>query len=86
MPLARRAQDVGGEPTVAGAGFHQIERAGDPALRGLENVGHLGDLQLEQIAEQRPDVDAGKKIARASRPLGRAGVVAELGSRRARDP
>ena len=40
---------------------------------------HLGDLDLEQVAEQRADVDAGKKIARASGSLGGAGVVAELG-------
>ena len=40
---------------------------------------HLGDLDFEQLAEHRADVDAGKKIARAPGSLGGAGVVAELG-------
>ena len=40
---------------------------------------HLGELDFEQLAEERADVDAGKKIARAAGTLGRAGVVAELG-------
>src|SRR5689334_7385332 len=39
---------------------------------------HLGDLNLEQLAEDGADVDAGKKIARAARSSGGAGVVAEL--------
>ena len=46
---------------------------------GCENREHLGELRGEQLAEQRPDVDARKKIARASRSSGRAGVVADLG-------
>ena len=81
MPLARRAEDIGGEPAVARAGFDEIEESARTrrAMSRIENLGHLGDLLFEQVAEQRPDVDAGKKIARASRPLGRAGVVAELG-------
>ena len=40
---------------------------------------HLTDLSCEQLAEQRTDVDAGKKIARPSRTLNGAGVVTELG-------
>ena len=44
------------------------------------DVGPLfGDLDFEQFAEDRPDVDAGKKIARAPGSLGGAGVIAELG-------
>ena len=39
---------------------------------------HLGDLDGEQFTEERPDVDAGKKIARASGTAGGAGVVTEL--------
>ena len=35
----------------------------------------LGDLHFEQLTEERTHIDAGKKIARASRSLGRAGVV-----------
>ncbi len=78
MPLARRAEYIGGEPAIARAGFDQIE---DPESGNSESriSTHLGDLLFEQIAKQRPDIDGGKKIARASRPLGRAGVVAELG-------
>src|SRR5262245_41916481 len=41
--------------------------------------GHLGDLRFEQLAEQGTDVDAGKKIARATRTSGGAGVITELG-------
>ena len=40
---------------------------------------HLDDLDGEQFTEQRPDVDARKKIARAPGSSGGAGVVAELG-------
>ena len=72
-----RAQHVGRQPAVAGAGFDQGE---SNALCGCrEHAGHLGDLHREQLAEQRPDVDAGKKIAGAARSLGGAGVVAVLG-------
>ncbi len=39
---------------------------------------HFGELHFEQLAEERSDVDAGKKIARAAGTLGRAGVVTEL--------
>jgi hypothetical protein len=44
----------------------------------LQNLPHLGKLLCEQLAEDRSDVDAGKKIARAASLLGRAGVVAKL--------
>src|SRR5438552_13035928 len=43
-----------------------------------QNVRHLGELSLEQLSKQRSRVDAGKKIARATGPAGRAGVVAKL--------
>ncbi len=42
------------------------------------SVPHLGELDFEKLAEDRADVDAGKKIARAPGSLGGAGVVAEL--------
>ena len=44
-----------------------------------KDIGHLGELNFQQLAEERPDVDAGKKIARAPGSSGGAGVVAELG-------
>src|SRR5262245_14346187 len=69
---ARRAQDVGRQATVAGAGFDEVEGA------RTQYFAHLGELDFEELAEQRTDVDAGKKIARAARSLGGAGVVAEL--------
>ena len=73
----QRAQDVGRQPAVAGAGFDEIEILNpDSEVRMLR---HFGDLHRQQFAEQRPDVDAGKKIARAARTLGGAGVVTELG-------
>ena len=51
----------------------------DPAAVGANaDLPHLGELLRQQLAEDRPDVDAGKKIARAPRLLGRAGVVAKL--------
>ena len=43
----------------------------------LKDRRHLGDLRCEQLAEERTDIDAGKKIARAAGTLGRAGVVAD---------
>src|SRR4029079_4239152 len=44
-----------------------------------EQLRHFSDLHFEQLAEQWTDVDAGKKIARASGSPGRAGVVAGVG-------
>ena len=77
MMRLRRAQDVGGQPPVAGAGFDQVEAG---SLKSeIRNLKYFGELDFEELAEQRPDVDAGKKIARAAGSLGRAGVVAELG-------
>jgi len=40
---------------------------------------HLGALLCEQLAKERTDIDAGKKIARASRTLNGAGVITEVG-------
>ena len=37
MPLARRTEDIGGEPAVAGAGFDEIERSRNWEF-GIENV------------------------------------------------
>ena len=40
---------------------------------GFEDAGHLGDLDFEQLAEERTDVDAGKKSpARPERWAARA--------------
>ena len=81
IALPRRAQDVGGQPPVARAGFYQVEgpaRGSAPTssfvgrthVSALENPGHLSDLHFEQLAEQWTHVDAGKKIA--ARPVRRA--------------
>src|SRR2546427_130024 len=45
----------------------------------VEQAEHFLDLDFEELAEERTDIDARKKIARAAGSLGRAGVVAELG-------
>ena len=79
MAIPCRAQDIGGESSVAGACLNQIDRRLLTADCRLENAGHLADLELEQFSEERADIDAGKEIARASRPLGHAGVVTEFG-------
>src|ERR1700694_1554350 len=78
IATTRGAEDVGGESAVTRSGLHQIEM-GFGMWDSGENRGHLGELNLEELAEDGAHIDAGKKIARASRPLGRAGVVAELG-------
>ena len=49
-----------------------------PGSLDSEEARHLRDLDLEQLAEDRPDIDAGKKIARPPGTLGGAGVVAEV--------
>ena len=81
VALARGAKDIGGQATAAGAGFDEVNVDWQPSTVDcrLEQFSHLGHLNCEELAEQRSDIDAGKKIARAARPLGRAGVVAELG-------
>ena len=43
---------------------------------GLQRPGHSGKPCGEEFAEQRSGVDAGHEIARATRPLGRTGVIA----------
>jgi serine protease Do len=75
-PIARCAQDVGGETAVARSSLHQIEVL--RASRGPQDFAHLLDLDGEELTEDRADVDAGKEIARAPGTSGRAGVVAEL--------
>ena len=89
IAVSCRTQDVGGQTAIAGAGFDEIEapdRRGSRALdflrvrRGLRGQGaHFSELDFQQLAEEGPDVDAGKKIARAAGSLGRTGVVAEVG-------
>ena len=73
-----RAKDIGRQPAVARRRLDEIKSGLGARDSGLEKGGHLGDLDGEQLAEDGPDVDAGKKIARAARSLGGAGVVAEL--------
>src|SRR5207253_11132373 len=76
----RGAQDVRGETTIARTRLDEIEPGfgiGDSGL-ATEEARHLGELNFEQLAEQRADVDAGKEIARAARTPGGAGVVAKL--------
>jgi hypothetical protein len=67
-------QNIGGEPRITGAGFDEIQ-----GWSRAEYLGHFGDLDFQELAEERTDIDAGKKIARATRPLGRAGVITDLG-------
>ena len=73
--LPEAAQHGVRKAAVAGAGFDERERRAD----GTEPFGHLGELQGEQFAKERTEVDAGDEIARASRTSGGARVVAELG-------
>ena len=75
----QRAQNVGGQSAVARPGLEEIETGVGIRGSGFEDREHLRELPREQLAEERADVDAGKKIARASRSLGRAGVVTDLG-------
>ena len=58
MAILCRAEDVGGQPPVAGACLNQVDRRLDIvdgrleiAGRRLEDAGHLGDLDLEQISD-----------------------------------
>src|SRR4051794_8563920 len=90
----RGSQNVGRQAPVSRSGFDEIEaptsvgrdiRTRDAPVRSYgrsllnpEHRRHLGELHLEHLAKQRADIDAGKKIARAARTLGGAGVVAEL--------
>src|SRR5262245_50880985 len=77
IPVARNAQDVSRQTAVSCAYFDEIAIWNLEC--GIENAGHLGELDFEELAEERADVDAGKKIARATGSLVGAGVVAELG-------
>jgi hypothetical protein len=82
MSSACGAGDIAGETSVPGAGFDEVEILA--AGSGTQNSRHLVQLYFQQLPEQRPDIHAGKKIARAARALGGAGVVTEV-DRRARD-
>ena len=72
---ASAREDVGAQPAVAGAGFDQVEGV----RRSSRGVRPSRRSVCEQLAEDRADIDAGKKIARPPGTLGGAGVVAELG-------
>ena len=45
---------------------------------GCEEVRHFRELGGQELSEQRADIDAGKKVARAPGTLGSAGVVTGL--------
>src|SRR4029077_19306950 len=75
VALPGRAEDVGREPSAARARLDEIEESHRRArreksllcvlrdLRGcFQQPRHLLELDLEELAEERPDVDAGKKI------------------------
>ena len=60
----QRAEDIGRESSVAGTRLDEIER-----LRGIafgQSRRHLSDLDGQQFAEERTDIDAGEEIAGAS--------------------
>src|SRR6185312_7281017 len=71
-------QDVGGQAPVPGCGFDEIDWRLETGDGRLDQPGHLDHLPGEEFAEDGPDVDRGKKIARAARSSGGAGVVAGL--------
>ena len=76
----RGVEHITGQTPGSRARLDEIEVGafGDLVAIGPEPP-HLGELLCQQLAKDRPDIDAGKKIARAPRFLGRAGVVTELG-------
>src|ERR1051325_4357061 len=71
----RGAQNVGGQTAVSSTGLDQIETL-KSEFRTLK---YLGELDFQELSEQRAHIDARKKTARAPRTLGGAGVVAERG-------
>ena len=78
----RCVQHITGQTAGASAGLDQVERwglgTGDLGLCLNQHAPHFGELLSQQLTEDGADVDAGKKIARTSGLLGRAGVVAEF--------
>jgi hypothetical protein len=60
-------------------GLYRVVNRGVARADGAQQMRHLAELDGQQLAEQRTHIDAGKEIARTTRPLVSAGVVAELG-------
>src|SRR5262249_4613869 len=79
VPGAHGSEDVRSEPSVARTGFNQVDCRLSTVDRRLtivdHRLSHLDNLDGEKLAEEGPDVDAGKKLARTARSLGRAGVI-----------
>jgi hypothetical protein len=74
-----RTQDIRRQPAVSRAGLDEIKSGLGARDSGLEQSSHFENLLSEKRAEDGSDVDAGKKIARAARSLGGAGVVTDVG-------
>ena len=78
VPLPGGVEDVAGQSAVAGGRLDEVD-----ARRPIRPVAHAppprGEALGKQGAEHGADIDAGKEIARAARPSGRTGVVADLG-------
>jgi hypothetical protein len=70
---AKPVENIGRQLSVPGTRFNEVNVSRCTTEKGR----HLADLDGEELTEQRADVDARKKIARASRSPGRAGVVAK---------
>src|SRR5262249_39164803 len=77
VPFAGSAEDVGRQLSIACAGLDQIEMCSRQG-RAAKDLVHLRELHLNQLAKQRTDIDARKKIARATGSPDRAGVVTRL--------
>ena len=77
---ARGAQDVADSRPLPAPASTRSTASAAGALRDLRLTSRMSAISAiwtcEQLAEDRPDVDAGKKIARAPGTLGGAGVVA----------
>ena len=69
-----RVEHVAGELSVAGPDLDEVEPRG---AAGVEQPAHLVELGGQQGPELRADVHARVEVARAPRPPGRTGVIAE---------
>ena len=84
MAVARRAEDVGGEPAVACSSFHQIGSSGLWNSAG-ENVEAISAIcRSSSSPDSGTDVDAGKK--NRPRPDRWAARTYPTGRRKARGP
>jgi len=71
-------ENVPAQAAIARGRFDEIEPGRGP-VAAAQFEPEFGEPLGKQRPEDRPDIDAGKEIARAARPLGRTGVVADLG-------